>query len=319
MSVWLERRPQLGEDAEPLVLHHRPSGSGLLAVFDGSGGSGSSAAWQDPRGHTRTGAWVGSRVARLGAERWFAQHVEQAAEPDAESLQEQLRDLLTRVQSPTRSKVIGSMRRQLPTTMAAISYRPQTGSHLVEALWAGDSRGYVLRPETGLHPLTRDHTEETDALVQLTQDPPMTNVLSADRAFVVATSGIQTRSKCVMICATDGFFGYVSTPADFELHLLTTLAGAGTMHEWAQALAARVATYTGDDASLALVAVGYPGFDELRATFTGRTHQILAWLTPRPDPDDQERMRQWREQRWAEYRTEYEKFMPPIPVPEEEQ
>ncbi|MER6873070.1 serine/threonine protein phosphatase, partial [Amycolatopsis sp. NPDC000673] len=40
VAVWTERIAGKGEDADPLVLLHRPSRSGLLAVFDGVGGAG---------------------------------------------------------------------------------------------------------------------------------------------------------------------------------------------------------------------------------------------------------------------------------------
>src|SRR5690606_35704029 len=71
LAVWTERRPGHGEDAEPLAAHHRPTGSGLLAVFDGSGGSGAAPGWREPDGTTHTSAWTGARIARLAAECWF--------------------------------------------------------------------------------------------------------------------------------------------------------------------------------------------------------------------------------------------------------
>src|SRR4051794_25131780 len=40
LGVWTEKRTGLGEDAEPTMLHHFPSGRGMIGVYDGLGGSG---------------------------------------------------------------------------------------------------------------------------------------------------------------------------------------------------------------------------------------------------------------------------------------
>ncbi len=151
------------------------------------------------------------------------------------------------------------------TTLAALRFRVTSGELACRALWAGDSRAYLLSERTGLHAVTRDHTLETDTLELLRSDPPMTNVAAADRDFVV-DSQLMTRSlPCVLLAATDGFFGYVETPAHFECVLVGTLAGAGSATEWADHIRQQVQRYTGDDASLALVAVGYRDCAELRS------------------------------------------------------
>lgn len=105
------------------------------------------------------------------------------------------------------------MRRHLPTTLAALRYNVREDSVECEALWAGDSRAYVLTADAGLRALTRDHTDEQDTLAQLVQDPQMTNAVCADRHFEVQSHAWTfTGEPCVLLCATDGFFGYVHTP-----------------------------------------------------------------------------------------------------------
>ncbi|SCK53135.1 Serine/threonine protein phosphatase PrpC [Streptomyces sp. SceaMP-e96] len=321
LGVWTERRPGQGEDADPLLLHHRPTRCGVLGVFDGLGGAGSSIAWHDADGNARTDAWVASRMARLATESWFAGEIDDRRAWDSETqapdiytdLGAHLRQLFAGVR-PTgrRSKVVGTMRRRLPTTVAALRYTARDSDVVCEALWAGDSRAYVLTPDAGLQALTRDHADDPDVLSQLVQDPQMTNMVSADREFFVQRQPYgRIPLPCVLLCATDGFFGYVQTPGDFEHVLLNTLCRSTDLDDWAARLTSTVASYTGDDASLALVALGFRTFDELRAGCAER----FAWLdrdaSAMPDPRGAEAMRHWRARAWERYRPGYEARLPP--------
>ncbi|GGN73319.1 hypothetical protein GCM10011579_051360 [Streptomyces albiflavescens] len=314
VSVWTERVPGRGEDAEPFIAHHLSTGQGLIAVFDGSGGAGSSPVWQAPDGETRTGAWVGSRVARLATDCWFHDVVGEDEADTPDHLHAYLEHFLASAPQ-RRSKIVGKMRRQLPTTLAAVQYRMYEDNVLeCQALWAGDSRAYVLLPQSGLHVLTRDHTEESDALALLRSDPPMTNSVSADREFYVDAERVTLELPCVLLAATDGFFGYVHTPAEFEYVLLKTLMRANDEFEWADLIRRRVQDYTADDASLALVALGYGDFAQLRAAFSGRRAVVEELcLDGRPQGADQaSAMRPWQEATWGAYRAGYETHLPPL-------
>jgi serine/threonine protein phosphatase PrpC len=336
MSVWTERVPGRGEDAEPFVAHHMDTHQGLLAVFDGSGGAGAAPVWPASDGESRTGAWVGARVARLATDVWFHDVAADGEPAEPEGLREYLRYFLEYAPQ-RRSKISGTMRRRLPTTLAAVHYRlvrtrddPQLE---LRPLWAGDSRAYVLRPGTGLRVLTRDHTRESDALELLRTDPPMTNLVCADREFTVDSQQLTYSLPCVLVAATDGFFGYVHTPADFETLLLRTLQQAGTVGEWADLVRREVQAYTADDASLAVVALGYHGFKDLRARFADRLEELDGrYVRTRPrgldrhspaaaDPaapaeDPAElpaRVRAWQDSTWHAYRAGYETHLPPAP------
>ncbi|RFU83829.1 serine/threonine protein phosphatase [Streptomyces triticagri] len=313
LTVWTERRPGHGEDAEPLAAHHLPSANGLLAVFDGSGGSGAAPAWSEPDGPTHTNAWVGARIARLAAECWF-QRVVLHDEPDTrDRLEYSLRRMLASAPARARTRIGGSMRRALPTTLAAVRYGIDDEGVRWRALWAGDSRSYALLPGSGLHALTRDDTHEEDALAQLRQDPPMTNVICADRTFTVNTHEGRFREPCVLLTATDGFFGYVHTPAQFECLLLATLTQARDAAQWASLLTEAIVPITADDASLSLVALGFEDFGSLRKAFTERYEGVArGGYQDVPPADDQEALRLWQDRTWQSYRTEYEKLMPGV-------
>ncbi|MFD0023854.1 serine/threonine protein phosphatase [Streptomyces sp. NPDC058382] len=327
VSVWTERVPGRGEDAEPFIAHHWESRQGMLAVFDGSGGSGAAPAWQAPDRTSRTSAWVGARTARLATECWLHDVTRERQDVEAQSLHAYLTYFLHK--APQRhSKIGGTMRRQLPTTFAGVHYQIVAGDAEVELrlLWAGDSRAYALLPESGLHVLTRDHTRESDALELLRSDPPMTNLVCADRDFDIDTHRLALRLPCVLVAATDGFFGYVHTPADFELLVLRTLQQAGGAAEWAHLLRREVEAFTADDASLALLTLGYPDFDDLRSRFTPRLKQLTdqqyrdrpsaltAAAGPAADPHETAaQVKAWQDQSWQAYRHDYESHLPPAP------
>ncbi|WP_234323045.1 serine/threonine protein phosphatase [Streptomyces bikiniensis] len=332
LSVWTEQVSGLGEDAEPFVVHHLETQQGMIAVFDGSGGAGATPTWQGPDGAWHTGAWVGSRVARLAVDCWFREVALGNEEAVPESLHLYLRWFLSK--APQRhSKIGGTMRRRLPTTLAAVHYRFHADYSRVELrpLWAGDSRAYVLSPTSGLHVLTRDHTRESDALELLRTDPPMTNVVCADREFTIDTQHLASFAlPCVLVAATDGYFGYVHTPADFEHLLLSTLREAHNEYEWADLLRREVQAYTGDDASLALLALGHKDFAHLRSSYERRFADLTErYVRGRPgvldrapragsegprsqegEREDHARVRAWQDQSWRTYRAGYETYLP---------
>ncbi|MDA5284185.1 serine/threonine protein phosphatase [Streptomyces sp. Isolate_45] len=318
IGVWTERVPGRGEDAEPLLAYHLTTHRGLIGVFDGSGGSGSSPAWQAQDGEQRTGAWVGARVARLAMDCWFQEVTTAREAADAENLKGYL-DFFHERAPKRRSKIVGRMRRQLPTTLAAIEFSlPPEGQLEGLALWAGDSRAYLLDPEAGLQVLTRDHTEVSDALELLRSDPPMTNTVSADRDFYVQEHSFKFPLPCVLLTATDGFYGYVHTPADFENTLLSTLRHANCETEWADLIRRSVQVYTADDASLGLIALGYKDFACLRDAFAAR-QQFIAGFCRKNRPthtDPASAVRAWQDDTWHGYRTGYEAY---LPAPQEEQ
>lgn len=304
IAVWAERVENLGEDADPLVLVERSSGRGLLAVFDGVGGAGRTLAGRDARGVDRTQAWIASRRARGLVEQWF---VDGGSDSPAALLADHLADGATR-----RSRMRGSIHREYPTTFAGIAFNAGEGVVTWTVHWAGDSRCYFANP-SGLQQLSRDDVDGDDALESLTQDPPMTNAVCAGRDFVINQVVGQDRAPCLLVCATDGFFGYVDTPALFEHLLWRTLQSAQDSRHWASLLAEEVQAYTGDDASLALVAIGYDTFGRLRHAFQDRAARLTAEHAEpmsRVHANDTTGRVAARAESWARYRAGYEHRLP---------
>jgi serine/threonine protein phosphatase PrpC len=308
VAVWTERISGRGEDADPLVLFHRPSGTGLVAVFDGVGGAGRTRAGYSATGFERTQAWIASRRMRGLVEEWFVSDRGGSAKGLALRMASRLAIGLAR-----QGRIRGSIHREFPTTFAGLRFCVAGAAVRWEVLWAGDSRCYVAEPGPGLQQLSQDDTEPGDALTLLIQDPPMTNVISTSRDFAINRWCGRAALPCVLICATDGFFGYVDTPAQFEHLLWDTLLSARDGAQWAALLAERVTAYTSDDASLGIIALGFRDFDELRDGYRTRADLIrAAHAEPmlRICRDDQASLAAAREQSWRTYRGSYERRLP---------
>ena len=312
VGVWTEKKPGLGEDAEPLLLHNWAKHRGIAAVFDGAGGAGAASAGITQAGTERTHAWIASRAVRGLVEEWFVDTRRPGPSPSDE-LRELLATGLGELRGGSVRKIVGSMRRELPTTLAAVAYRVRNAHIEWNVLWAGDSRTFLLSARDGLQQLSVDDTAADDALVLLVDDPVMTNMVCADRSFEINVARGESPMPCLLVAATDGFFGYVNTPAEAEHVLLDTLMAAESVDHWAMLLAETVGSYTGDDSSLAIVAFGFADIVELRSAFQ-RRNGVLATehVAPmrRAADADRETFVAARAESWRRYRSDYERRMP---------
>lgn len=318
---WLEKKPARGEDAEP-TLRLQGRDRGVLGVYDGSGGAGAEIARTLRDGTPITQAYVASRLVRDLTENWLAQppavRETTGLQPWIASGLEVERGRLPRAEVEIR----GRMHRVLPTTMAVLDYRTTVHGQAqvqrqttVEAYWAGDSRAYILTPTDGLQVLTRDDSREQDALELIRNDQPMDNMVSADRPFAVNQAGVVVNGPVVLVTATDGCFGYVSTPALFEYAVLRALLEATDLDDWSSRLLGSVSRFTGDDASFSMVALGFGGHVEMANAF-GPRYDVLhdqhwkPFQAARQDPAgaEAERVRSWEA-----YRNGYEALLPPDP------
>ena len=82
--------------------------------------------------------------------------------------------------------------------------------------WAGDSRAYVFDPDGARQLSTDDLRDPGDALANLRHDSVVSNAMSADTEFHVSYRRVELQAPFLLVCATDGCFGYVPTPMHFE-------------------------------------------------------------------------------------------------------
>lgn len=239
---------------------------GLIAAFDGCGGSGAES--YEKLGNN-TGAYLASRVAAAATLQWYEQQ-NGADNFDIEALGAHIEESLAVCEgysNQPQSKIRGSITKTLPTTMAALAIRRvDANTTTMTVISAGDSHLYQL-DEEGLKQLNVDDVAGGDAFSNLYDDPPMTNVISLGGGFRLNNRTMPLYGKRVLIAATDGCFGYLRSPMEFELLLLDTLMEAQSVDEWQNKIEAVIDEVAGDDQTLLGLVYGFRDFDELKDEF----------------------------------------------------
>ena len=201
---------------------------GLIGVFDGCGGIGSR---KYDIYKNKTGAFVASRVAANVAASWFKEFSEKerilssnTASVFCNELKNRITYRLKELDGAVGSGIIkGSLVKSFPTTAAMTLFARGQNALDCAFMWAGDSRGYVLNGN-GLCQITRDDIDGgEDALDNLSSDGRLSNVISAKGDFCINCRMLSVAEPAVLITATDGCFGYFSTPMEFEYMLVSTL------------------------------------------------------------------------------------------------
>ena len=324
----LAKVPGQGEDSDPILRDGRELG--LVAVFDGMGGSGGTV-YRTEDG-PRTGAYLASRVARDVAEERMLALLDPAWNLDgpaaardlARSIKRALADKLAGLNAPT-SGLRSRLLRALPTTMALLALQrsePRKGRWAGHVFWSGDSRVYIFDPATGAHQLTRDDLRDRgDALLNLRQDSVVSNAMSADTDFVAHHHQVELTVPFLAVAATDGCFGYVRTPIHFEHLVLASLRDSTDTEGWSRLLQERIAAITGDDAAMAVLGVG-ADHGEFRQLCAARTAEIeQRCVVPLDELESEVRRAEQavaearrrhatlQTSLWAAYKPEYERYL----------
>jgi serine/threonine protein phosphatase PrpC len=333
-SFYTEKVPGEGEDCEPLLVVGQDRS--LLAVFDGMGGAGGTV-YDTPAGR-HSGAWFASRTALDVVQGHLPEIVGPGPEVDgpraAGLLHDRLREALARRLADfgaPRSSLRSKLLRALPTTMAlayVVRTEPDGTDWVCHCFWAGDSRVYTVDPEDGSHQLTADDLRsDHDALENLVDDAVMDNCISADTDFHINYRRIELRAPFLLLAASDGCFGYVPSPMHFEHLILSRLQAATSVDSWRAGLRSAIESVAGDDATIALLAVG-GDLDAIRAIFAPRLeHLVKTYIDPLDDIEQQmrttvQRADELRQQRlalrselWSRYKPDYERLLPEPSVP----
>ncbi|MBR1759272.1 MAG: hypothetical protein IJ744_11205 [Lachnospiraceae bacterium] len=284
--------------------------SGIIAVFDGCGGSGcrTHEAYQN---HTE--AFMASRlcagVLYETIQRSFTETI--TAEILAKRiLRDSLDNRIARNVPPENNngfKMKGL--RLLPSTMASILVQcvDDDSRLLVSPIWAGDSRAYVL-DANGLSQLSTDDSTQPDPMEGQYDDGIMTNVICGDYPVNLHFHTYKVQLPFIILTATDGCFGYVSTPMEFEGMILHTLLESANVTQWENHLQNLVGSYAQDDHTMCLASFGFDSFRQIQDSFTKRYDELkrdyleTIWATPWEN-------REIRRELWRMYRKNYMKYI----------
>ena len=119
--------------------------------------------------------------------------------------------------TPSHSKTL----KDFPTTLASAIYYPHPNGVTVLAIWAGDSRVYLLTPKKGLQLLSLDDAKNAENEMNSTSE--MTNCISAGNAFRLNYAFYELDEPGIVFCCSDGCFDYLQSPLHFEWLLLHTI------------------------------------------------------------------------------------------------
>lgn len=316
-----EKKPNNGEDCGIYTINRDYA---LAAVFDGCGGAG---AKKCPKFQNKTEAYIASRAAGKAFLDWADGNDLLRSDPAAE-LKKQVTAYLRawKERVGEENGLFGSLFKSFPTTAAALLCHTEGGVLETELFWAGDSRVYLLDTD-GLAQLTEDDLDESDAMENLTADSTLTNVINLSTDFTLHTGHLTLDHPGILFAATDGCFGYLTSPMEFEYLLLRTLlrsdcinaaprggaAGRTDKPErrtaakgWINELAAELDERAGDDFSLSGVVYGFHTFNDLKEAFRARGKELFTRYICGLEQQTPEEI---REKWYREYKVPYYRYL----------
>ena len=292
--------PGQGEDSACCVSD---DSAAMVSVFDGCGGLG---ARTYPGFQDHTGAYLASRLLSGAAHDWFF-----TPGRDQHAPAEALRGVFTAAYAAAQpfaagqSLLRGSMVRDLPSTAALAYARHGQGGVELHVVWAGDSRVYLL-DRMGLAQLTADDVDGTDALSGITGDGALTNVISSDGNYTLHSRALLLTEPTMVLAATDGCFGYLRTPMEFEYLLLSHLVRAQNPQDYRRRLNAAFGRIAGDDYSLGIMSFHFSDFSSQQRFFGPRAQSLYDYYV---HPLEQSSDAALRQRLWASYRPGYERCL----------
>lgn len=265
-------------NGEDCLYYEAADNNFIIAAFDGLGGAGGRR-YENYSG--KTGAFIASRAIAGAVKAWY----QESNTPQDLSSYLHRSLLICENYADKGGKIMGSLGKSFPTTVAMLTGNITKGCLDITCYWAGDSRCYIL-DFNGLHQLTEDDLNDEDAMSNLKNDGIMTNVVSASVKFDIHIKEMSTDEPCILLSATDGCFGYLRSPMEFE-HLITdSLIKSNNIYEWKLALDDAIKKVTGDDFTLCVAICGFKDFNSVKKYFKERNNLVYSkYINTDTEPD----------------------------------
>lgn len=299
-----EAKENLGEDS---FFCMNSTHSAIVSVYDGCGGLGSRK-YETMGNHS--GAYIASRVVSGAVRDWYYDNGHKHWK-DAQVLKGEINQYILKgyekckKYAVDKSKIMGSMVRSLPTTMAFAYAECDKKEVLIHVLWAGDSRVYMLDDE-GLVQVTVDDIDIVDAFENLRCDAPLTNVLSSDGKYEIHCKTLKINKPTIIFAATDGCFGYIPSPMEFEYEIVKSMVQSKNPQLFKKNLCETLAKYAGDDLAFGMMSFYFGDFN----TCKKKLHKRLKYLENNyislieKDIDEEILINLW-----GKYKTSYERHL----------
>lgn len=277
----------------------------FIAVFDGCGGIGAKRFEIDTEIYT--GAYLASRACAYKTLEYYKKNGSfNFDKMDSVNLEIEYVQALNEISSKcsTRgSELKGRLAsKNFPTTASIISVKYENGMLYSEFLWAGDSRGYILDSE-GLKQITIDDLDdEQDAMSNILNDASLSNLINSDEEFKIHTILKSHDRPVLFISATDGCFGYFTTPMHFEYVILHSICESDSINEFERNLSGIIREFTADDFTFGIIAAGFESFNSMKSYFKDREKYIYKnYIKVLEETNTNE----VREKLWDEYKKSY--------------
>ena len=266
IEFMVEKKDGFGEDSEPLSFH--TDDRYAVGVFDGMGGSGASKGAIKDIEEEHSQAYFASRLAKDAVSHLLESTEDVTSESLKNAIMQHFKEKIAGQEIASRLR--SNLLRSYPTTMAFVLV--ETGSetdYSIKSFWAGDSRNY-LWTETGFYQISNDDLRDNrDPYENLKNDDVLSNCITSNGRFEVNELCIKQHVPFIVLSATDGCFGYLKAPMYFERILKDTLKEADDEKDWGKRIVESIQSVAADDISLALRAVGFDNFNELKERFCG--------------------------------------------------
>lgn len=295
-----------GEDA--LTYNFQRNDLHTLAVFDGCGGAGS---WKYPEFDNATGAFISAQIISRIYARWFSSlsaDETKSAENLAVAFHDESFKILTQLKSNVSPMgVAGTLVKSFPCTasIAIIGKHPEMDDSLyLTALNCGDSRVYYLTPGSGLVQLTTDDSRgHPDPLKSLRVSAALSEMLNADKPYTIKSRKLLIHIPFAVITASDGVFGYVRSPMDFEWMVLECLITTDSFVGFENAFKEKIVEITGDDSTCLIAFYGWESFEDIKKDFKQR-YETIRSLVEILDNEVEEKKEALLERIWNIYKKQ---------------